>query len=69
MAIFTMAIGYLREHLMRLLDAMFSGNVERRDVMFVITVPANSNDTSLQFMEEAAIAVCYFYFMYLFYFL
>jgi len=68
MAIFTMAIGYLREHLMRLLDAN-SENVERRDVMFVITVPANSNDASLQFIEEAAIAVCYFYFMYLFYFL
>ena len=56
MAIFTMANVFLREHLMRFIYANIQ-NVGCRDVMFVITAPANSNDASLQLMEEAAIAV------------
>jgi len=54
--IFSMAINYLRQHLMDALKKQVS-DIEQSDVMFVITVPAIWNDASKQFMREAAIAV------------
>jgi len=56
MTIFSMAINYLREHLIRALNDAFPG-FEEGDVMFVITVPAIWNDGAKQFMREAAFAV------------
>ena len=56
MTIFSMAINYMREHLMTALKKQVPG-IEQSDVMFVITVPAIWNDASKQFMREAAIAV------------
>jgi len=54
--IFSMAINYMRQHLMDALKKQVS-DIKQSDVMFVITVPAIWNDASKQFMREAAIAV------------
>jgi len=59
MAIFSMAIQYMREHLMETLNKQVT-HVEESDVMFVITVPAIWSDASKQFMREVAIAVRWF---------
>ena len=56
MTIFTMAIRYMREHLLEALNKQYP-NIQQSDIMFVITVPAIWNDASKQFMREAAIAV------------
>ena len=56
MTIFSMAINYMREHLIHALKDAYP-DIEERDVMFVITVPAIWNDGAKQFMREAAIAV------------
>jgi len=56
MVIFTMAMGYLREHLLR--HSPF-GLKERHDFIFVIPMPAIFNDASRQLIEGAAILVCY----------
>jgi len=56
MTIFSMAIQYMREHLMETLNKQVT-HVEESDVMFVITVPAIWSDASKQFMREAAITV------------
>ena len=56
--IFSMAINYMRKHLMDALKKQVS-DIKQADVMFVITVPAIWNDASKQFMREAAIAVSY----------
>ena len=58
MVIFTMAMGYLREHLVRHLPPEVD---KRHDVIFVIPVPVISNDASRQLMEAAAIMVCYYF--------
>jgi len=54
--IFSMAIKYMREHLMAALKKKDS-DVRESDVMFILTVPAIWSDASKQFMREAAIAV------------
>jgi len=64
MVIFTMAMGYLREHLMHQLLPIYKLN-ERHDVIFVITVPTISNDASRQLMEGAANMVCYYFNLFL----
>ena len=56
MKIFSMAINYMRSHLMTALKKQVP-DIEQSDVMFVITVPAIWSDGSKQFMREAAIAV------------
>jgi len=56
MTLFSMAINYMRGHLMTALKKQVP-EIEQSDVMFVITVPAIWNDGSKQFMREAAIAV------------
>ena len=56
MDVFTMAIRYMREHLMNALKKQVS-DIQQSDVLFVITVPAIWSDASKQFMREAAIAV------------
>ena len=56
--IFSMAINYMRQHLMDALK-MQGSVIKEPDVMFVITVPAIWNDASKQFMREAAIKVSY----------
>jgi len=56
MTIFSMAINYMRGHLMAALKKQVL-DIEQSDVMFVITVPAIWNDASKQFMREAAIKV------------
>ena len=54
--VFTMAIRYMREHIMNALKKQVS-DIQQSDVLFVITVPAIWSDASKQFMREAAIAV------------
>ena len=56
LTIFSMAINYMREHLMTALKKQVT-DIEQSDVMFVITVPAIWSDASKQFMREAAVAV------------
>ena len=56
MNIFTMAIEFMRKHLMCKLTNQKSC-IKESDVMFVITVPAIWTDASKQFMRKAAIAV------------
>jgi len=56
MTIFSMAINYMRNHLMDLLKKQVT-DIGQSDVMFVLTVPAIWSDASKQFMREAAIAV------------
>jgi len=68
MDVFTMAIRYMREHLMNALKKQVS-DIQQSDVLFVITVPAIWSDASKQFMREAAIAVrCCLIIVSLFYF-
>jgi len=62
MTIFTMAIRYMKDHLLRALKKQVP-NIEQSDVMFVITVPAIWNDAAKQFMREAAVAVRQFIFV------
>ena len=57
--IFSMAINYMRKHLMDALKKEVSDMIKQSDVMFVLTVPAIWNDASKQFMREVAIAVSY----------
>jgi len=59
MTIFSMAINFMREDIMELLNNQVM-HIKESDVMFVITVPAIWSDASKQFMREAAIAVCCF---------
>jgi len=54
--IFSMAINYMRGHLMTALKNQVT-DIEQTDVMFVITVPAIWSDAAKQFMREAAVAV------------
>jgi len=56
MTIFSMAINYMKEHLICALNDAFP-DIEQGDVMFVITVPAIWNDGAKQFMREAAVTV------------
>ncbi|XP_045176740.1 heat shock 70 kDa protein 12A-like [Mercenaria mercenaria] len=53
MQIFSMAIGFLRDHLLKALNAQTVG-VNENDLQYVITVPAIWNDNAKQFMREAA---------------
>ena len=55
--LFSMAINYMREHLMTALKNQIH-DIEQSDVMFVVTVPAIWSDASKQFMREAAVKVC-----------
>jgi len=57
MTIFSMAIDYMRRHLMSSIENSFP-DIKQRDVMFVITVPAIWSNASKQFMREAAVKVC-----------
>jgi len=56
LTIFSMAINYMRGHLMTALKNQVT-DIRQSDVMFVITVPAIWSDASKQFMREAAVAV------------
>ena len=58
MTIFSMAINYMRGHLMDALVNSFP-DIRQRDVMFIITVPAIWSNASKQFMREAADKVCF----------
>jgi len=62
MDVFTMAIEFMREHLMRAVTNQVAG-IQETDVMFVITVPAIWTDASKQFMRKAAIAVWILFFL------
>jgi len=57
MTIFSMAINYMRRHLMGAIE-IASSDIKQLDVMFVITVPAIWNNASKQFIREAAVQVC-----------
>ena len=57
--IFSMAINYMREHMMNLIKTRIP-EIRQSDVIFVITVPAIWNDSSKQFMRKAAVAVSSF---------
>jgi len=56
MTIFSMAINYMRKHLMELLMKQLTA-IKQSDVMFVLTVPAIWSDGAKQFMRVAAISV------------
>ncbi|CAC5415252.1 unnamed protein product [Mytilus coruscus] len=53
MKIFSVAIKYLKDHLMETLNKRNTG-VRRDDIQWVLTVPAIWNDPAKQFMREAA---------------
>lgn len=58
-AIFTMAIGYLKDHALKLLNNPRNPEacVRDSDVFFVLTVPAIWDDKARLFMREAAVQV------------
>lgn len=59
LTIFSMAIGYLKDHALSLLNnpRYAAVTIELTDIFFVITVPAIWNDRSKLFMREAAVTV------------
>ena len=57
--IFSMAIDYMRKHLMSSIENSFP-DIKQRDVMFVITVPAIWSNAAKQFMREAAVKVRFY---------
>lgn len=54
MEIFSMAIRFLRDHLLTALNKQTVG-LNEKDIQYVVTVPAIWNDNAKQFMREAAI--------------
>ena len=53
LTIFSMAIKFLKDHLMTILDKRDTG-VQPVDINWVLTAPAIWNDPAKQFMREAA---------------
>ena len=60
MSIFSMAIRYLKAHLMDTLGNQTMG-IKETDIQYVITVPSIWDDNAKQFMREAAVEVKTFY--------
>ena len=54
LTVFSLAIRFLREHLMNKIHLGVKGKLSDEDVYFVLTVPAIWDDPSKQFMREAA---------------
>jgi len=60
LTVFSLAIRYLKEHLMEKIQKGVMGMIPDEDLYFVLTVPAIWDDPSKQFMREAAEQVLYF---------
>lgn len=58
MKVFSSAIGYLKDHMWATCEMQLSG-IKNSDITWVLTVPAIWNDSSKQFMREAAKKVYY----------
>lgn len=58
MKVFSSVIGYLRDHMLTTCKNQLSG-IQDSDITWVLTVPAIWNDSSKQFMREAAEKVYY----------
>jgi hypothetical protein len=54
LTVFSLAIKFLKEHLMKKIHLGMKGILSDEDVYFVLTVPAIWDDPSKQFMREAA---------------
>jgi hypothetical protein len=54
LTVFSLAIEFLKEHLMKKIHLGMKGMLSDEDVYFVLTVPAIWDDPSKQFMREAA---------------
>jgi len=52
--VFSLAIRYLKEHLLEKMQKGVKGMIQDEDLYFVLTVPAIWDDPSKQFMREAA---------------
>jgi hypothetical protein len=54
LTVFSLAIRFLKEHLIEKIQLGMKGKLSDEDVYFVLTVPAIWDDPSKQFMREAA---------------
>jgi len=54
LTVFSLAIRFLKEHLMKKIQIAMKGKLSDEDVYFVLTVPAIWDDPAKQFMREAA---------------
>jgi hypothetical protein len=54
LTVFSLAIRFLKEDLMKKIQSGMKGKLSDEDVYFVLTVPAIWDDPSKQFMREAA---------------
>lgn len=61
MKVFSSVIGYLKDHMWTTCENQLSG-IQNSDIRWVLTVPAIWNDSSKQFMREAAEKVYCFFF-------
>lgn len=52
-----MAIGFLREHFVKLVVSR-NYDIREDDICYIVTVPAIWSDAAKQFMKEAATKVC-----------
>lgn len=59
MKVFSSVIGYLKDHMWTTCENQLSG-IQDSDITWVLTVPAIWNDSSKQFMREAAEKVYFF---------
>lgn len=60
MKVFSSVIGYLKDHMWTTCENQLSG-IQDSDITWVLTVPAIWNDSSKQFMREAAEKVYIFF--------
>jgi hypothetical protein len=54
LTVFSLAIRFLKEHLIAKIQLGMKGELSDEDIYFVLTVPAIWDDPSKQFMREAA---------------
>jgi vacuolar-type H+-ATPase subunit F/Vma7 len=54
LTVFSLAIKFLKEHLMKKIQITMSRMLSDEDIYFVLTVPAIWDDPAKQFMREAA---------------
>ena len=54
LTVFSLAIRFLKEDMMKKIQSGMKGKLSDEDVYFVLTVPAIWDDPSKQFMREAA---------------
>jgi hypothetical protein len=54
LTVFSLAIRFLKEDLMKKIQSGMKGELSDEDIYFVLTVPAIWDDPSKQFMREAA---------------